>query len=93
MGEFPDNLMRLQPGGVGNRVSTLCSQVSMYLAESHQFFQDRVRRDKGEGKGKAKGGQEGWQRQSQGIGQIECPAQTGSITAPVLGWPVATAFL
>ena len=51
---FPDGLVRLQPGGVGNRVSTLCSQISLYLAESRQMFQDRVRRDKGEGKGKAK---------------------------------------
>ena len=26
---FPDGLARLQPGGVGNRVSTLCSQISL----------------------------------------------------------------
>ena len=73
MGEFPDGLMRLQPGGVGNRVSTLCSQVSMYLAESHQLFQDRVRRDKGEGKGKAKGkgaGKKGGKGKAKGLGKL-----------------------
>ena len=30
---FPDGLVRLQPGGVGNRVSTWCSQISLDLAE------------------------------------------------------------
>ena len=56
LGDFLDGLLRLQPGGVGNRVSTLCSQISLSLQETHQVFQDRVRRDKGEGKAKGKRG-------------------------------------
>ena len=73
MGEFPDGLIRLQPGGVGNKVSTLCSQISLYLAETHQMFQDRVRKDKGEGKGKAKGkgaGKKGGKGKAKGLGKL-----------------------
>ena len=73
MGEFPDGLLRLQPGGVGNKVSTLCSQISLYMADSHQMFQDRVRRDKGEGKGKAKrkgAGRKGGKDKAKGLGKL-----------------------
>ena len=41
LGDFSDGLLRFQ-GGVGNRVSKLCSQISLYLLESHQMFQDRT---------------------------------------------------
>ena len=71
--DMPDGLVRLQPGGVGNRVSTLCSQISLYLADSHQMFQDRVRRDKGDGKGKAKGkggGRKGGKGKAKGLGKL-----------------------
>ena len=58
--EVPDGLMRLQPGYAGVRMSHVLVQASKYLADSHQLFQDRVRRpqrgekggDKGKGKGK-----------------------------------------
>ena len=54
--EVPDGLMRLQPGYAGSRMSV---QASRYLADTHQLFQDRVRRpqrgEKGGDKGKGKG--------------------------------------
>ena len=84
--EMPDGLVRLQPGGVGNRVSTLCSQISLYLADSHQMFQDRVRRDKGRGGQRQGQGQGGWSqrrhREGKRGGQIECPAEASCLGSP-----------
>ena len=62
--DVPDGLLRLQPGYAGSRLSHLLAQASRYLADTHQVFQDRVRRpqpggkggDKGKGKGKQVGG-------------------------------------
>ena len=86
---FPDGLVRLQPGGVGNRVSTLCSQISLYLAESRQMFQDRMRRDR-RGQRQSQRQSQRQRRRSQGrkgqgqrVGQIECPAQAGSVAARI----------
>ena len=63
MDDKPDGLLRLQPGFAGQRLSHLLVQASRYLADTHQLFQDRVRRpfgekgaDKGKGKGKGQGG-------------------------------------
>ena len=62
MDDKPDGLMRLQPGFAGQRLSHVLVQASRYLADTHQLFQDRVRRpfgekgaDKGKGKGKGQG--------------------------------------
>ena len=57
--DVPDGLMRLQPGYAGVRMSHVLVQASKYLADSHQLFQDRVHRPRGEqggdkGKGKDK---------------------------------------
>ena len=62
--DIPDGLLRLQPGYAGSRLSHILAQASRYLADTHQVFQDRVRRpqpggkggDKGKGKGKQAGG-------------------------------------
>ena len=57
--DVPDGLMRLQPGYAGARMSHVLVQASRYLADTHQLFQDRVRRpqrgEKGGAKGKGKG--------------------------------------
>ena len=62
MDDKPDGLLRLQPGFAGQRLSHVLVQASRYLADTHQLFQDRVRRpfgekgaDKGKGKGKGQG--------------------------------------
>ena len=62
--DVPDGLLRLQPGYAGSRLSHILAQASRYLADTHQVFQDRVRRpqpggkggEKGKGKGKQVGG-------------------------------------
>ena len=62
--DVPDGLLRLQPGYAGSRLSHVLAQASRYLADTHQVFQDRVRRpqpggkggEKGKGKGKHVGG-------------------------------------
>ena len=59
----PDELMRLKPGYAGQRLSHVLIQASRYIADTHQLFQDRVRRpfggekgaEKGKGKGKGQG--------------------------------------
>ena len=67
---FPDGLVRLQPGGVGNRVSTLCSQISLYLQRAGQ------RQSQGQGRRSY-----GRKRQGQRVGQVECPTQACSYAA------------
>ena len=42
--DTPDGLMRLQPGYAGSRMSHVLVQANRYLADTHQLFQDRVRR-------------------------------------------------
>ena len=54
-GDVPDGLLRLQPGYVGDRVRYLLCMSSRSLQDSHQMFQDRVRKPEAKGKGKDKG--------------------------------------
>ena len=54
-GEVPDGLLRLQPGYVGDRVGYLLCMSSRFLQDTHQMFQDRVRKPVAKGKGKDKG--------------------------------------
>ena len=49
--DVPDGLLRLQPGYAGSRLSHILAQASRYLADTHQIFQDRVRRPQPGGKG------------------------------------------
>ena len=53
--DFPDGLLRLQPGFVGNRSGYLLCSSAIYLQRPRQLFQDRVRRIEAKGKGKGKG--------------------------------------
>ena len=53
--DTPDGLMRLQPGYAGSRMSHVLVQASRYLADTHQLFQDRVRRPRHGEKGGDKG--------------------------------------